>query len=197
MYEFDNSRRMQKLQKFMSKETKKIKKRPSKKNGRSVGTASTNSAPSTTDASSPCEIVLEFKCIRFVQTSWKKILGERSSEQLGDSIILRMIEIDPTCRSTMKITSFRSEHSLHVFETVVEVLSALIDSLGPEVDPDQVWETCAPLRKLIVPGKILVKAVVKCIEDELKTMTALQQGYWNRTVSSLLLFQYAQKNTGT
>ena len=188
----DNSKRMKQLQSILgdAKKTKKIlsKARQRKRNPASESslekTERTERTERTTSersihATAP---VLDFKCIISVQESWRQVASKEL--ELGESILLEMIEINYACRQHMKITSFRSKHFQNLCHTLVQSLNEYIESLSPDMDPEEVVKVAANLIQNGISLSIMTQALPNCLHAALK-ISSIQQEYWDQVANHL------------
>ena len=178
----DNSKRMQKLQSFLD-DDKKAKKSSSKARRRKATVVTESSSTDRSERSSERSIAgktpaIDFKTILSVQESWRQVA--RNEMEIGESIILQMIDIDFACRQQMKIISFRSDQFKSLCRLLVHSLGEYIDSLSPDMDEEDIGRVAATLVQNGISVSILTEVLPDCVSSALEVSNSSEQEHWQQ-----------------
>ena len=130
-----------------------------------------NSSRSITSYGSSAGDSLHYHDCMSIDASWQAVRNSEdfNSKDLGEQIILKMLELDPKARQEMGIQSFRSKRFEELADILVDVVDTLITFLGPEIEEfsqelEEIGERC--LRQGIQP-KLLGSSVAAGVEHTL------------------------------
>lgn len=186
---FDNSQRMNRLKDYLEKSSKGQPKPKTKKNKTSSSKTSPRSKPpsgdvsvsesSTTTMSSSLTLspskrrkqcpdvtsVLKLKSVLKIQNEWRKALSQaKDPVDLGESVLLHMIEIDPQTRRNLNIESFRSAQTASLCHEMVDIVDLFVETLGPaEMATKNDQHILGDLQGRGIPSSVLVKALVSVL----------------------------------
>jgi hypothetical protein len=105
-----------------------------------------------------------------IQESWKTMKqekGEDYREQLGEQLILRMMEMEPSSRSALGISSFRSPRYGKICNMLVDTAEAFIQMLGPNFCEAECIEMGEEWKHEGIDPSLVKDALSHCVKSSL------------------------------
>jgi hypothetical protein len=205
---FSNSKRMDLVQGILKDDKKKKKKTKDRSSGVSVtsghsvrsghsssgstvGSVANRSVSSSRSTSTYStfgdEDPFNYKRVVRLQKSWEFIKKNVDSGDLGEQILLFMIQADPACRDAMNLPSLRSERCTKLSQLLIETIDVYIFLLGPDFDEEDMAETAGNLQSEGIPLDTLAEALPEAVNECVGGLSELDKRVWAETMGALLL----------
>lgn len=109
------------------------------------------------------------------------------SVDLGEQILLFMIQTDEACRDAMNLPSLRSERCTKLSQLLIETIDVYIFLLGPDFDEEDLAESADNLKSEGIPVAILAEALPEAVNECVGGLSELDKRVWTETMGALLL----------
>eukprot|EP00977_Amphora_coffeiformis_P025320 scaffold19245_cov199-Amphora_coffeaeformis.AAC.15 len=215
MHGLSNAKRMELVQNLLKDEKKKKSVLKKKKSAREMSSRS-NSSVSLGGSSHSIGISdhsrgtvssrsfnvstkgpLSLNYIITLQQSWDTIKRKIDSVEVGERIVMSMIQADPKTRQALEIESLRSERCQEIASTIMETLDCFIYMLGPDFDEEDVSENLDRLTNHGINLKVLADAVPTAMIDAVQDMADKDKNVWEQTMPAALLQTASSHTAGT
>jgi hypothetical protein len=150
---------------------------------RSVGSSRSTSTYSTFGDEDP----FNYKRVMRLQKSWEFVKMNVDSVDLGEQILLFMIQTDEACRDAMNLPSLRSERCTKLSQLLIETIDVYIFLLGPDFDEEDLAESADNLKSEGIPVAILAEALPEAVNECVGGLSELDKRVWTETMGALLL----------
>jgi len=128
-------------------------------------------------ADAPCR--LDSKTIVTVSNTWARVKRHAGYEEdVGEAIIMCMMDLDPKTREKLRITSFRSPRFGEVCRAMSDLVDLVVTLLGPDLDDEDLWEAGERFRE----EGINLELFAKCVSAGIRVR--LPPKYWSSKVES-------------
>ena len=114
-----------------------------------------------------------------VSNTWARVKRKEGYEEdVGEAIIMAMMDLEPKTRENLRITSFRSPRFGEVCRAMADLIDMVITLLGPDVDDEDLLEAGEGFREEGIDLTLFSQCVSAGIEAR------LSKKYWNNEVES-------------
>lgn len=114
-----------------------------------------------------------------VSNTWARVKRKEGYEEdVGEAIIICMMDLDPKTRENLRITSFRSERFAQVCRSMADLIDMVVTLLGPDLDDEDLLEAGEGFREEGIDLDLFSKCVSAGIQAR------LNKKHWNKEVES-------------
>lgn len=114
-----------------------------------------------------------------VSNTWARVKRKEGYEEdVGEAIIMAMMDLEPKTRENLRITSFRSPRFGEVCRAMADLIDMVITLLGPDLDDEDLLEAGEGFREEGINLTLFSQCVSAGIEAR------LSKKYWNSEVES-------------
>lgn len=129
------------------------------------------------ESDAPCR--LNSNLIVTVSNTWARMKRhEGYEEDVGEAIIICMMDLDPKTREKLRIKSFRSERFAQVCRAMSDLIDMVITLLGPDLDDEDLFEAGEGFREEGIDLELFSQCVSAGIQAR------LNKKHWNKHVES-------------
>lgn len=132
---------------------------------------------------------LDSKLIVSVSNTWARVKRRDGYEEdLGEAIIIAMMDLEPKTREHLRIKSFRSSRFTEVCRAIADLIDMVVTLLGPDLDDEDLLEAGNRFREEGVDLKLFSVCISAGIQATLskRHWTHEVESAWNKTFEMLL-----------
>ena len=114
-----------------------------------------------------------------VSNTWARVKRKEGYEEdVGEAIIMTMMDLDPKTRENLRITSFRSPRFGEVCRAMADLIDMVVTLLGPDLDDEDLLDAGEGFREEGIDLKLFSQCVSAGIQAR------LSKKHWNEEVES-------------
>lgn len=139
------------------------------------------------ESDAPCR--LDSKKIVTVSNTWARVKRKEGYEEdVGEGIIICMMDLDPRTREKLRISSFRSPRFGEVCRAISDLLDLVVTLLGPDLDDEDLFEAGERFREEGIDLEIFSQCVSAGIQVRLskKLWSSEVESAWRNTFEMLI-----------
>ena len=124
-----------------------------------------------------------------VSNTWARVKRKEGYEEdVGEAIIICMMDLEPKTRENLRITSFRSERFTQVCRAMADLIDMVVTLLGPDLDDEDLFEAGEGFREEGIDLQLFSQCVSAGIQARLnkKHWNAEVESAWKKTFHMLI-----------
>ena len=111
--------------------------------------------------------------------NWNKIKQKTCPVDFGEQVALKMIELNPACRQSMRIETFRGSRFEHICTELAAAIEAIVSLMdGPDCDRVNLAQVATRLQSEGILPELFATALPSCVKTVLGSLTALETLEW-------------------